>query len=362
MNFKKLAHCVRCLLPLLGALGIILSSVGTAEGQVKSSPRVLSLLTPVKPLFPWGSLTNVRNFAVTNSQSIFATVYGLDSFGNQNESMSGSALLADKSFGSYADISTAVQQTLHVAIAAAMTNTNVPINKDKNLLVGYSTVNFLYPPSNLSEFFGIVDYIPVKLTKTGSTYTIPDLSGITPQLLPQQFFYIPGLKWVRMEVYATNDLTTPVVISDSRDGSGSYTTVADIPNEGFFIGTDYIASGTHGPYQLKVSYFTSAGGFFIANGDGMQVQETPLVISNNKLSIHGQTVTMTVSGGDNGRVFNVQASNDLKTWSQVPGTSAYTVGTNTTTTITFNDSGITPPSHTLKGRYYRFVAANQPPL
>ena len=354
MNAKKFAHSVRYLLTLLGAIGVLLAV--TAEGQVK--PRALSLVTPTNRVFPWGTSTNVVNFALTNTQYVFAGVYGEDQFGNLNESMSGSVLIGPNTFSSYSVLNSALHVALNTAITAAANNTSVPINKDRPMHVGYYTVNFQYPPTDLTLFFGDTDSLYVTLAKSGTNYSIPDLSGITPQLLPTQRFYVPGLQWVRMEIYSTSNLANPVLVSDSRDGSGSDTTGADIANQSFYIGTDYIIGG---PYQVKVSYLTP-NGFFIANGDGMQVLEAPVVLSN--LSIHGQGVTMTATGGDNGRVFNVQTSTDLKTWTKVTGTGSYTVGTNTTMSVSFNDSSInTALSHTLQGHFYRFVAIPQvPPL
>ena len=86
-----------------------------------------------------------------------------------------------------------------------------------------------------------------------------------------------------------------------------------IDSDGFLdLPTGYMtnSASANGTYWMKISAFAN-GGFYIWNGDGTQVPETPFKLG---FSRNNSNVTVTVNGGDSGRGFVLQSSPDLMAW------------------------------------------------
>jgi hypothetical protein len=180
----------------------------------------------------------------------------------------------------------------------------------------------------------VPDNVSFSYVEQNGTWVLPDLSGIVPVLPQQMTFYVPGLEWARIEVYNSTNMITPFLVVDSRNpSSSSGTNGIDLPSQSITIATAYLASGTNGPYQLKVSFLTSGSGFQIVDGNGLEIAETPLVLAVTKSN---GSVNLSVTGGDVGRNFEIEKSPDLQTWTPITG--AYTVGTNAGWSITFQDT------------------------
>ena len=352
-----MAHSVRYLLTLLGAIVGIIFAV-TAEGQVKS-PRALSLITPTRQIFSWGSISNVKAFAATNIDTLVSSYLGTTTSG-QLVPLNDPGFAVFYHYQNYAAVDSSFHQAIVLAGQNALAAAPADLDYSVPLVLQVSGYTWNYLPSyNYPAEQFVLPPTSVQLVKSGTKYVLPDLSSLSLPLTPQIVYYVPGLEWVRIEVYGTNDSVTPILVSDSRDESGSDTTYSDIWNESFFIGADYITSGTKGPYRLKVSYLTitsTSSAFVIVNGDGMQVVENPLVLAMPV--VHNQNVNILVSGGDIGRCFKVLASSDLNAWT--PVSTVYTVGGNPVS-VSFTDSGLPHTPGTRSQRFYRAIAVNQVP-
>lgn len=347
------------LLKLLGvttkislSLGIIVSIVFSA-GEAKGQYWSLIVQPPVQ-IFPWGSTNALIQFAVTNTQFMAVSVTGENPSGQRLNGPSGVGMLPDGySISNEAGFDSAFQQILTFAANQAMTNTSVPIDKSLPLFVDGGSGNFYYPPPSYGDLDFSLHNVSFQLIFTNGNWILPDLSGIQLNLNSQLLFYVPGLEWGRLEVYDSTNLAVPFIVVDSREPDPYWDNPTNEVNTnfGFFhIATPYVASGNNGSYRMKVSMFTSAGGFLIVDGTGYQIQETPLVPS---IAILQGTVKVTVTGGDPGRVFFIQKSTDLQNWSQVGG--LCTVGTNA------NWYTLLPPQVINTTDFYRTVTADRIP-
>ena len=86
-----------------------------------------------------------------------------------------------------------------------------------------------------------------------------------------------------------------------------------IDSDGFLdlpTGTMTNSSSANGAYWMKISALAK-GGFYIWNGDGARIPETPFRL---ELSGDNTNVTVTINGGDSGRGFVLQSSGDLTAW------------------------------------------------
>ena len=287
-------------------------------------------------------------------------LYGSDKFTGELVPLNIPTVDIVASYTSYAQFNYAFHVTLAAAGQQAIANAPSSVNLNVPLKLGAFASNQSYPPGSGSAPFGASDYIPISLVKNGNTYSMPDTTAIEMPLSGNQTFYVPGLEWVRIEVYS-NNLANPFYVLDSRDEStATEWTLLDMAHQSFSVETKYLVSGSSGLYQLKVSYLTP-NGFVVVNGDGMQVKETPTVISD--FLVHGQAVNMKVSGGDAGRRFIVQGTSDDRLWTNMPPSTAFTVGTNANLSValTFTDSTISLVHTSPKMRLYRLVAVNQAP-
>ncbi len=355
MNTKMMAHSVRYLLTLLGAIVGIIFAV-TAEGQV----RARALITPAKQVFPWGSVQKLQAFGATNVNEMVLALYGSDASTGELVPLNVPSIDYLQTYANYTQFNTAFHQVLAIAGQQAISNAPANVNLNVPLQLGMYALTWDYPPGSLNAPFATSDNVLISLVKQGTKYSMPNTTAIEMPLAPQQQFYVPGLQWIRIEVYS-NNLASPFYVLDSRDEStATEWTSLDMAHQSFYIETKYVTSGSTGPYQLKVSYLTP-NSFVVVNGDGMQVQETPSVLS--KFSVHGQTVNLTASGGDAGRRFIVQGTSDTKLWTNMPPSASFTVGTNAnfSVALTFTDNAISLTHTSPKMRLYRLIAVNQAP-
>ncbi len=197
------------------------------------------------------------------------------------------------------------RSNISLALSALIASTDTSIDKSQGLTVLVDCKAYSGLPS-LDTFY--VYYTRVYLAGTSGSYSLPDLSGISSQINDDIPLYLPGLQWARYEIgYAGENY--PFEVDDDRLDPTTY----PITSDGFLdLPTGYTtnSSSANGAYWMKISTFAN-GRFYIWNGDGTQMPETPfkLVMSKSKTN-----VTVTVNGGDSGRGFVLQSSPDLTSW------------------------------------------------
>jgi hypothetical protein len=335
MKTNTMAQALRLiLLKLSGAIvtaGIVFFA-SEAKGQVR--PQAIGPPPPVQ-IFPWGSTNALEQFAATNTQNMIVGIY--QGITNGGEADFPHTLF----FPNMAAINGAFQQGL--LFTANLALTNAKIDKTQPVFVGGYAWNDNYPPPPNGGWFPFdVPWDPVpsfRFVMQNGVWTIPDLSGISMILPEQMIFYVPGLEWARIEVYASTNLITPFLVVDSASNPVEFDASIDTTNQSMTIDTPYLASGNTGQYRLKVSILTAGSGFQIANGNGMQTAETPFSIVN--FSIRNGIASFNVIGGDTGRVFVIQHSPDLINWATA--SEPYTVSGSG---VSFQEPMIASPTNT----------------
>ena len=189
------------------------------------------------------------------------------------------------------------------------------------------------------------------LVKNGTNYSLPDVSGLTTQINSQIPLYLPNLQWARYEIGNTGN-QNPFEVDDERLNPSS----DPIDSDGFLdLPTGYMtnSSSATGAYWMKISALAK-GGFYVWNGDGTRVPETPFVLN---LATNKSGVSVIVSGGDSGRGYAVQSSADLIAWTNC---SAITfVPTNTPPNLA--PASFAFPA-TNEAMFFRTATTNLPPM
>jgi hypothetical protein len=192
-----------------------------------------------------------------------------------------------------------------ISLNDLVTNTDPDINKDQGLYVYVSCDAYNGHPA-FDTFYAY--YTHLYLVKNGNTYSLPDLSGLSPQINNNIPLYIPNLQWARYEIGNTGN-QNPFEVDDERLNPST----DPIGSDGFlWLPTDLLSnsSTTNGTYWIKISALAK-GGFYVWNGDGTRVPETPFVLN---LTTNQSGVSVIVSGGDSGRGYALQSSADLTAW------------------------------------------------
>ena len=193
---------------------------------------------------------------------------------------------------------------IDIFLSMLITNTDPSIDKSQGLTIYVPCKAYSGLPS-LNTFYSY--YTRYHLAESNGTYSLPNLSGFSTQLNSDIPLYIPDLQWARYEIGFIGD-DYPSIVDDNL-----YEPPGPIDSEGFLdLPTGYMSdsSSTNGDLWIKVSAFAK-GGFYIWDGDGTQVTETPFKLQMN---LNNTNVTVRVSGGDSGRGFMLQSSTDLAAW------------------------------------------------
>ena len=319
------------LLILSGAITNIGVSIGMIIAIVLFTAAARGQYLPVEvqppiQIFPWGSSNNVIADAVSNSQYVAVAVEGHASNGTIVELpyINGGPY----TFTNEAEINDCFHEYFAAIAQSATTNTIV------DRVLPYDVVTYIFKPDwnyDQGYYYFWVNIVPFSLVYTNGAYTVPDLSGINISLLYLLSYYVPGLQWARIETYYATNMVTPFDVADSRYPYVSTNSIS-VSNEALTMATSVITSGNTGPYRMKLTMLMG-NGFQVVDGNGLEVAETPLVLAITKLN---GNVNLSVTGGDAGRVFEIEKSPDVQTWTAITG--AYTVGTNAGWSITFQDT------------------------
>jgi len=286
---------------------VLLASYEEAKGQAVSNPP------PKTNILQIGTYSNVLNYAVAH-----VNVISLGVFVWNTDNASWKAYYGQVWYASATNyVTSKVQMDQQIiatqitnVISQIITNTNPTIDKSKGVLI-YAACNFNTNSTTSYENLDAYEVIPLPKNPDGS-YGMPDLSSFSTTLADYISFYVPSLQWARLEIGFKGDLN-PFEVDD-----GLYDPVSNpIDSEGFIeMPTSYItdSSSNSGDFWMKITLF-STNGFQIANGDGIQIPETPMILGMSKDSTNAY---VTVNGGDSGRGFMLEWSNDLKNWTNGP--------------------------------------------
>jgi hypothetical protein len=253
-----------------------------------------------------GTYSNVLAYAVSQVSRTFIFIWAYDTNGAQ---VAFGSIVVYGSTDPYTSKFQIDQEVIAPQLTNALihleTNSNPNIDKDKGLVIYVGCAGILGGNPSLDFFYA--PYISIKLVKDGNKYSIPDLSWFSTEVNSIVPVYISNLQWTRIEVGYRGD-TVPFEVDDEL-----YDPTTDpIDYEGDLdLPTSYVtnSSSASGDFWVKTIIFN--GKYFVFNGDGNQIPETPMVLALNQ---NGTNATVTVNGGDSGRGFVLQSSPDLSAW------------------------------------------------
>jgi hypothetical protein len=143
------------------------------------------------------------------------------------------------------------------------------------------------------------------------SYSVPDVSGVSTEINDPIPFYIPNVQWARAEISYAGDSSGAFEIDDDLYDPGT----SPLQSDGFvYLSPSTItdSSSINGSFSLKFSWFD--GTFNIVDGDGNKIPETRITVGLSTVSTNS---VVAVAGGDSGRGYIVQSSNDLKNWENI---------------------------------------------
>ncbi|MFA6404448.1 MAG: hypothetical protein WCW03_00350 [Candidatus Paceibacterota bacterium] len=260
------------------------------------------------PSLPFGNMAKVEQYAVSNVYVIGIWTYYFNTNGSWKGYMT-SGMYPSTPMTNKVQMDQIIATQLSNILSNLLANANPIINKDMGIKVYVQcrmAANW-----QLAQASFATPYIYITPNKVGGVYSVPDLSWFKTTMASDLPMYIPGTSWVRMEIGYWGD-PFPFEVDDRRlDPSTDI-----LHSDGFiYLPVDVITDSSiaTGTYQLKVSIFSSAG-FQSFNGDGKLLPETPM---RTGIASSGSSVTVTVRGGDSGRAYFLQKSQNLKSWTNV---------------------------------------------
>ena len=267
-----------------------------AGGQVSSFP------------FPIGTPQIVESNAVSNVSAIFFWAWYCNTNGiYKTYSVPSPWYVLSPLASKYEMDQTVIASKLSNILNSIAISTN--INIDKSKAVEIFVACRMEANVNLATASFSTPYVYISLLFTNGVYSIPDLSWFKTQICPTVPFYIPKLKWARLEIGHTGSPDSFDVRDERIDP------LMDIlHSDGFmYLPTAIISnsSKTNGLYWLKLS--TLSDSFQSFDGDGTLLPEIPF---GTKTGMSGSSIIVNVSGGDSGRGYFLQQSSNLKNWTK----------------------------------------------
>ena len=257
---------------------------------------------------PLGTMEKVEQYAVSNVYIIIIWTWYYNNTNNIYKPFVNSGWYAQSSLTNKLQMDTIIAKELASILNTLLISTNQSINKDKGLEV-YVDCSVGANGNLSSASFNTPAYVFIVPTKTNGMYSIPDLSWFKTQICPTVPFYIPKLKWARLEIGHTGSPDSFDVRDERIDP------LMDIlHSDGFmYLPTAIISnsSKTNGLYWLKLS--TLSDSFQSFDGDGTLLPEIPF---GTKTGMSGSSIIVNVSGGDSGRGYFLQQSSNLKNWTK----------------------------------------------
>lgn len=265
---------------------------GKAGGQITS--------------LPFGSMERVETYAVSNVYVIDIWSWYFNNTNNTWKPFMTSGWYITLPLTNKLQMDTAIASKLSNILNTLIVHTNQSIRKDSGISVyvdcsmggnGKSATSFETP-----------NYIDIAPTIVSGVYGIPNLSWFSTTMNDKVPFYIPNLKWARLEIENMDDPNAFEVDDNRIKGSTNV-----IASDGFmYLPTWAITNSSklNGDYWLKLSLLSKD--FQNFDGDGRLIPETPL---RTKIGVGNGSVIVTVSGGDSGRGYCLQNSPDQRSWS-----------------------------------------------
>ena len=284
------------------AIFTITVSLSSPHSNLLAQPRVTTQVVPPQEILPIGSEEKVTKYALSQIKQTIAWAWARDT----NDQFAGS--WGGVVYGAPTNKYDLDQQIAGVLFTNCMlvliTNSYPFLDLDKNVQFFFESV----------RMDGIIEctlfecgFIQVKLDKSGTNYTVPDFTWFSMKINSDMTFYVPGLRWARLEYGITDGAYAPIVGDRRLDAS----TDPIASDGGLVLPTAVIMdSSTGGNYWMTLSLLTDK--FRMIDGNGLLLTEPPTTLSMQRT---GDTINITQSGGPSGRGYIIQKSTDMKNWS-----------------------------------------------
>ncbi|MDE1946767.1 MAG: hypothetical protein KGI23_02740, partial [Patescibacteria group bacterium] len=236
-----------------------------------------------------GTVQKVTDYAVSKANAVSLGMWAYDTNGQKILYYSGGWQTGQEGyFTNKLAMDRFVAGQMAFVFQNFLTNTAPILNPDKGKgMTAYVYWNTIV--NGFGEGLWYLFYTPsnilIKPVLVKGVYTVPDMSGFSTALGGKISFYIPNLKWARLEV-SNRGNQTPFEIIDSRNDDPNNQMTSLIDSQGFLeLPTDIItnSSSLNGAYTLKLSVFADT--FRSFDGDGNALPETPLRLSMEKTGV-----------------------------------------------------------------------------
>ncbi len=256
---------------------------------------------------PFGSMEKVENYAVQNVNSIIIFSWYFNNTNNSWKPFINSGWYAPSPLtNKYEMDQIVIAWKLSNILNALIIHTNQSIVKSKGIQA-YVDCSMAAGGDLSQASFNTPAYVFIPPTNISGTYAVPNLSWFKTKISDKIPVYVPGLRWARLET-GLKDNPEPFEVNDRRLSPGDDV----LHSDGFmYLYTSVIAnsSKTNGDYWLKLSLLTKD--FQSFDGDGKLIPETPF---RTKIGTYGDSIAVTISGGDSGRGYYLQQSPDQRNW------------------------------------------------
>lgn len=283
-------------------LAIFTITVSLSSPMVGAQSRALTQVIPPQEILSIGSEEKVTKYALSQIKQTIAWAWARDT----NDQFAGTwgGVVYRAPTNKY-DLDQRIAGVLFTnCMLVLITNSYPFLDLDKN-------VQFLFQSVRMD---GIIDctlfengFIQVKLDKSGTNYTVPDFSWFSMKINSKMTFYLPGLRWARLEAGYPGD-TNAFRVNDRRLDASTDPIASD---GGLVLPTAVIMdSSTGGKYWMTLSLLVNSK-FMMIDGNGMLLAEPLTSLSMEK---SGSNFNLTLRGGPSGRGYLIERSTDMKKW------------------------------------------------
>ena len=284
------------------AIFTITVSLSSPHSNLLAQPRVTTQVVPPQEILPIGSEEKVTKYALSQITHVDAFIWVTDTNGKFAD------YVPNVYYGTPASKfeldNTIIGAWITNRLSEFSTNQSQTFDRNGNIQLYFDATRFAWLARCTLYQSG---YITTKLIKSGTNYTVPDFSWFSMKINSDMTFYVPGLRWARLEYGITEGAYAPIVRDRRLDAS---TDPID-SDGGLVLKTAVIMdSSTGGKYWMTLSLLTDK--FRMIDGNGLLLTEPPTTLSMQK---DGDTINITQSGGPSGRGYIIQKSTDMKNWS-----------------------------------------------
>ncbi len=260
-----------------------------------------------------GSKAGVEHYAATNSTWESFRVYQKNASGVQIETRP--QFGTNATFSSKAELDAFFIQMLTYLAEGALTNQMV--NKDMPFRISAGT-------GRVSTKLGIIGFLRCSkefvLTKSSDgSYHLPDFARLVSLELYGSVLYEVDdpIEFGRVEVRDANGFL--FWETDTRINPQEYPADISLDYGYVEIRTDWLIATNGTTTKVMLGLLEGDQHAYKVVKDGKLVSETPITTLLSPIAEDG-TTTLTINGGDPGRVVRVQVTSDLCTWYDVGGT------------------------------------------